>query len=137
MNDPVPAVSLARGVAAYLGAVARAVGVPLEATSFEVSDTVTAYLGLARRWSRRPDHDLMLTWSERHGWALAVETAPGERATVVAYLDSADVVPEPEAVAGFVTDVLAGRREGPEQPVYGTTVERGRLAAQLARYVTD
>ncbi|WP_245617441.1 DUF6292 family protein [Amycolatopsis taiwanensis] len=42
---------------------------PPEATSFEVSDTATAYLGLARRWSARPVDDLMLVWSERHGWA--------------------------------------------------------------------
>jgi len=136
MDDAAPTVPLVRGVAAYLRAVARTIGVPVEATSFEISDTVTAYLGLSRRWNRRPDHDLMLTWSERNGWALAVETAPNERPAVVAYLDSTDVVPEPEVVAGFVTDVLAGRRQGPDQPVYTTTMERGRLAGQLARYVT-
>ncbi|HKS48583.1 MAG TPA: DUF6292 family protein [Amycolatopsis sp.] len=128
----VPTVS--RGLAGYVRAVADAVGVPAEATSFEISDTATAYLGLTRRWSARPGNDLMLVWSERHGWAVAVETDPGQDALVVAYLAGEGVVPEPAAVARFVTDVVTGRRSGSPRPVFPTTAGRHELAERLARY---
>lgn len=105
--DVTPAVT--RGLAGYLSAVATAVGVPVEGTSYEVSDTATAYLALIRRLPDRPDHDLMLVWSERVGWAISVETQPTEPPVVLALLGG-DLVPEPQAVVRFVTAVLAGDR---------------------------
>ncbi|CRK61056.1 hypothetical protein [Alloactinosynnema sp. L-07] len=129
-----PSAALSRGLAGYLRAVADTLGVPAEATSFEISDTATAYLGLARRWAERPDQDLMLVWSERHGWALAVETDPTDAAEVVAYLDSADVVPKPSTVAEFVADVLSGRGPDSAQPVFPVTAQRHQLAERLKRY---
>jgi hypothetical protein len=123
---------LSHGLAGYLRAVADAVGVPAEATSFEVSDTATAYLGLARRWSERPGEDLMLIWSEQHGWSIAVETDPGATPMVVAYLAGAEVVPAPAVVARFVSDVIAGRRSGLARPVFPN--ERRDLAGRLAEY---
>jgi len=124
--------ALTRGLAGYLQAVADAVGVPADATSFEISDTATAYLGLMWRWPGRPGDDLMLIWSEREGWAVAVETIPGEAPMVVAYFAGADVVPAPMVVARFVTDVVAGRRSGSPQPVFPS--ERRELAGRLAGY---
>lgn len=124
--------TLSHGLAGYLRAVADAVGVPAEATSFEVSDTATAYLGLARRWPERPGEDLMLIWSEQHGWAVAVETIPGAAPMVVAYLAGAEVVPAPDVVARFVTDVIASRRSGSPRPVFPK--ERRELADRLAQY---
>lgn len=76
---------LSRGLAGYVRAVAAAVGVPGEGTESEISDTATAYLGLARRSAELPDRDLMLLWSEQVGWHIAVETDPGEEPMVLAY----------------------------------------------------
>lgn len=107
---------------------------PAEAMSFEISDTVSAYLGLACWWEQRPWHDMMLVGNERHGWALAVETEPGEPATVVGYLASDQVAPNSAAVAGFVIDVLAGRRAAEGRPDFPITPAREQLATELARY---
>ncbi|UQS23834.1 DUF6292 family protein [Amycolatopsis thermalba] len=128
---------LSRGLAGYLRAVAEAVGVPAEATSFEISDTATAYLGLTRRWPTRPGEDLMLVWSERNGWAVAVETDPGETPMVLAWFAGEDVVPEPAEVARFVTGVLTAERSTEPRPVFAVDVGRTELAARLARYVEN
>ncbi|MDQ0383162.1 DUF6292 family protein [Amycolatopsis thermophila] len=125
---------LNRGLAGYLRAVAEAVGVPVEATSFEISDTATAYLGLTRRWTLRPGEDLMLVWSERDGWAVAVETVPGEAPVVLAYFAGDDVVPTPAAVARFVTEVIATGPSGAPRPDFPTTVAREELTERLAPY---
>ncbi|WP_030433184.1 DUF6292 family protein [Allokutzneria albata] len=127
-------IPLDRGLAGYLNAVADAVGIPAEATSFEISDTATAYLGLPHRSRERPARDLMLVWSEGHGWAVAVETAPGEPAAVIAHLASEHVAPAPGVVARFVAEVIAGRGAGSAEPVFPTTTERDQLALHLARY---
>ena len=98
--------SLARGLGGYVHAVAGLLHISTEATAYEVSDTATAYLALSERSPGHPDHDLMLVWTERQGWALAVETAPAEPPAMLAYL-GADLVPEPREVVRFVNDVLA------------------------------
>ncbi|WP_116101156.1 DUF6292 family protein [Amycolatopsis thermalba] len=128
---------LSRGLAGYLRAVAEAVGVPAEATSFEISDTATAYLGLTRRWPTRPGEDLMLVWSERNGWAVAVETDPGETPMVLAWFAGEDVVPEPAEVARFVSGVIEAERSTEPRPVFAVDVGRTTLAARLARYVEN
>ncbi|MEU6151726.1 DUF6292 family protein [Actinosynnema sp. NPDC047251] len=117
------------GLAGYVQAVAEQVGVPPEGTEFEVSDTATAYLGLAEGAGR----DLMLLWNEVHGWSIAVETDPTEPPVVLAQL-GVSLVPPPRAVARFVEDVLAGRR-GSDRPA----VDDGRdaLTARLRPYVRD
>jgi hypothetical protein len=126
--------TLSRGLAGYLREVAAAVGVPPEAASFEVSDTATAYLGLARRSFARPGDDLMLVWSERHGWMVAVETEPTVAPVVLAYMAGTDIVPEPIAVARFVTEAVDGKLTGSAPPVPSTVAGRPELAARLARY---
>ena len=94
LDDP-PAVTLNRRLAVYVRQVAAAIGVPAEATGYEVTDTATAYLGLDQRWATQPDHDLMLLWDERLGWYIAVETTPTETPVVLAYLHG-DTVPTPD-----------------------------------------
>ncbi len=126
--------ALSRGLAGYVRAVAHAVGVPAEATWFEVSDTVTAYLGLTTRWSGRSGDDLMLVWSEQQGWAVTVEPAPGDAPVVLAYFAGTDIVPPPTAVARFVNDVLAGGPPSSPSPVFPAQPERHELAARLAEY---
>ncbi|MFC0436943.1 DUF6292 family protein [Kutzneria buriramensis] len=123
--------ALTRGLAGYLHAVAEAVGVPVDGTSYEVSDTATAYLALIRRTSDRPGRDLMLVWSEHDGWAVSVETEPLEPPILLSFHGGEDPVPDPRIVAHFVTEVLDGRR-GAGRP----TSPRGRahLAERLTSY---
>ncbi|VVJ21815.1 Uncharacterised protein [Amycolatopsis camponoti] len=129
--------TLERSLGEYVRAVAAAVGVPDESTTVEISDTATAYLGLPRRWLDRPDHDVMLVWSERRGWSLAVETDPAEAAVVLAYQGGGDLVPDPDAVARFVADTAAGRHTGQERPAPVAAGTRRSLAEQLRPYLRD
>jgi hypothetical protein len=126
-SQPVP---LSTRLAVYVHQVAAAVGVPAEATGYEVTDTATAYLGLDLRSAVRPDHDLMLVWDERLGWYIAAETNPTEAPAVLAYLDG-DTVPSPTAVARFVTDTTEGRHTSRIRPVQELT-ERTALAERMA-----
>ncbi|SDZ07400.1 hypothetical protein SAMN05421504_10959 [Amycolatopsis xylanica] len=124
--------TVASGLAGYVSEVASALGVAREAVTFEVSDTATAYVGLSTRRADRPDRDLMLIWSERHGWAVAVEAEP-DRA---AYFGGEDLVPEPARVARFVAEVLGGDGRGQARPRFAVTGDRAGLAAKLARYIS-
>jgi hypothetical protein len=124
--------ALADGLAGYVRAVASAVNVSAEATASEVSDTATAYLALSVRSTAHPGHDLMLVWTERHGWALSVETAPTEPPAVLAYFGP-DVVPAPSEVAGFVTGVLAGSSR-PGRVPSRMVASRREVGTRLARY---
>lgn len=121
---------LNRGLRGYVRAVAAALDLPPQGTSFEVSDTATAYLAL-RRSPGRPGEELMLVWSERSGWALAVETEP---ASVLAYFGE-NLVPEPEPVRRFVREVLAGHWRAGRRPVFSTEGNRPELTKRLSHYV--
>lgn len=136
-TDPWPADEVARelakGLAGYLHAVAEEIGVPPEGTTFEISDTATAYLALARQWPARPGRDVMLVWSERTGWTVSVETDPSETPMVVARLGGPDPVPEPRAVAEFVTEALTEQEPGPA-PAPAIKQDRAKLAEGLTRY---
>ncbi|ONI81413.1 hypothetical protein ALI144C_18915 [Actinosynnema sp. ALI-1.44] len=123
------------GLAGYLRAVAVAVGVPDEGTTFEISDTATAYLALARRWPARPGRDLMLVWSERAGWAVSVETDPDEAPITIARLGD-DPLPRPETVARFVADAIDHRLAGARSSTASAPSNRAFLARGLARYIT-
>jgi hypothetical protein len=122
--------ALSRSLAGYVRQVAAAIGVPTDAVGYEVSDTATAYLGLAQRSLSHSNRDLMLVWDERLGWYLAVETHPDETPLVLSYLGG-DAVPPPSAVARFVTEVIAGRRAERFRPVH-PTVDRITLARQMS-----
>ncbi|HVW42531.1 MAG TPA: DUF6292 family protein [Amycolatopsis sp.] len=130
-------VALARGLAGYVRAVARELGLPAQGTSFEISDTATAYLGLSTSWAQLPGRDLMLVWNERDGWSLSVETRPTEDVFVIAQFGN-ELLPSPSAVARFVTSTLSGlaassRRLAPAR----RTVDRGTLATRLQQYIVD
>ena len=129
--------TLRRGLAGYIRAVAATVRVPPEATGFEISDTATAYLGLTERWVMRPGRDLMLIWTERQGWSVAVETDPTELPVVVGYLGGDDVVPDPYTVSRFVTGVVSGRRAPVSCPLFSVGNNRDDLAQRLDRYANE
>lgn len=137
LEDPGGTASLRNGLAGYVRAVAAAVSVPPEATGFEISDTATAYLGLNVRWALRPSQDLMLVWTERHGWSVAVETAPAEHSVVVGYLGGNDLVPGPHVVARFVAGVVSGLRSAVGCPVFAVDDDREGLARRLSCYATE
>jgi hypothetical protein len=126
---------LRRALAGYVRAVADAVGVSEEGTSCEVADTVTAYVALSRRSPRFPGRDLMLLWTSRQGWTLAVETAPAEPALVVSRLGG-DAVPEPALVGRFVSQVVSAPDAGAwtPQPVRAAR-DRRDLQSRLERRV--
>lgn len=134
---PDTAWALARGLEGYVQAVATALDVPVEGTSSEISDTATAYLGLAERSTERPGQDLMLVWSEQQGWSVAVETDPAEAPMVIADLGSDERVPDPRAVARFASEVMAGRRPTRASSASPVPATRKELARQLAPYATD
>jgi Family of unknown function (DUF6292) len=127
--------ALSQGLAGYLHAIATALDLPAQGTSFEISDTATAYVALASRSARYPGRDLMLVWSERTGWAVAVETDPGARSQVIAYFGGDNPVPDPLAVAVFVDEVLTAGRARNGRPAF-TLNNRPELAGKLARYVS-
>jgi acetyl esterase/lipase len=136
MEHPEPDTrTLERGLGEYVRAVAAAVGVPDESTTVEISDTATAYLGLPRRWRDRPDHDVMLVWSELRGWSLAVETDPAEDPVVIARHGGGDLVPSPRTVAQFVADTVAGHHTAHESPGPATAATRKSLAERLKPYL--
>ncbi len=122
--------ALSHSLAGYVRQVAAAIGVPADAVGYEVSDTATAYLGLAGRSPERPGRDLMLAWDERLGWYVGVETHPEEAPIVICYLGG-EAVPPPSAVARFVTETLAGRQAGRLRPVLPRS-DRMTLARQMA-----
>ncbi|WP_409186182.1 DUF6292 family protein [Amycolatopsis sp. VS8301801F10] len=128
--------ALRRVLADYVREVAAAVGVSAECTSCEVADTVTAYVALSGRSPRFPGRDLMLVWSVRQGWTVAVETTPSEAPQVVAHLGG-DVTPAPERVRQFVTEVLrsaeAAGSPGPALAAPGGGDLRTRLEERVRR----
>jgi hypothetical protein len=102
---------LSRSLAGYVQDVADAIGVPSDAVGYEVSDTATAYLGLAGRVPEHANRDLMLVWDERLGWYVGVATHPGETPVVLCHLEG-EAVPLPAVVARFVAEAIAGKRAG-------------------------
>jgi Family of unknown function (DUF6292) len=105
----------ARGLSRYVAEVAASLRVPRHAVHHEVSELSSAYLALHRRSPMFPDLDLGLLWDERHGWSVALETAPADGPVVLAYLGG-DVLAEADEVHRFVDDVIAGKCPGQPEP---------------------
>ena len=105
----------ARGLSNYVQSVAATMSVPGHAVHHEVSELSSAYLALHRRSPVFPELDLMLLWDERHGWSVALETAPADDPVVLAYLGG-DVLAEADDVHRFAVDVIAGNCPGQLDP---------------------
>ncbi|MFC0430312.1 DUF6292 family protein [Kutzneria buriramensis] len=127
----------ARGLASYVHTVAAELRVPRHAVHHEVSELSTAYLALHRRSPVFPELDLMLLWDERHGWSVALETAPADDPVVLAYLGG-DVLAETDEVHRFVEDVIAGRCPGqPDAPPSLDAEQAEELVWRLAARSED
>ncbi|MGW5053683.1 DUF6292 family protein [Actinokineospora sp. NPDC004072] len=122
--------SLGRALAGYVEAIADLLGVPAEGTTWEVTDTATAYLALTGRSPDHPGREVMLVWAESRGWAVSIETAPGEPPIVLAR--SGAVVPPPAEVARLVADSLA--RRAPARCARPARLSRPALAERLHRH---
>ncbi len=120
------------GLAAYVRAVAAAVGVPPDGATWEFGTSPVAYVALAERSVNHPGRDVMLTWSLRSGWAVALEEAITGPALALAQLGG-HVVPAPDAIALFTAQVLGGRITGGELPP--GLAEEECLAELLMGYV--
>ncbi|MBY8849925.1 DUF6292 family protein [Saccharothrix longispora] len=126
--DPDHTQALTRALREYVRAVAVAVGVPADGTTFEVTDTITAYLALGQQAPEHPGRDLMLVWDERQGWSVSVETDPGESPVLLAR-GGDDPVPHPEAVARLVAGSAARRAGAPA--VAPRQLDRAALAERM------
>ncbi|GLY42732.1 hypothetical protein Amsp01_087550 [Amycolatopsis sp. NBRC 101858] len=117
------------GLAGYLRAVCTAVGVLPGGVGRDL-DPPVAYLALSRQCARHPERGLLLVWSAEAGWELVLEHTerrPGE--TLARFGEP--LVPEPVAVAHFVDEAVAGRREG-GRPARGATSDLHELLTGYA-----
>ncbi|MCE7003509.1 DUF6292 family protein [Kibdelosporangium philippinense] len=87
----------------YLAAVTAQLGVGLESCCWGAEVPAWAYVALDWRLAGR---DVALLWDARTGWSIATEPDIGCDLDVVARLGS-EVIPQPAAVADFVTTVWA------------------------------
>src|SRR5690349_9359018 len=107
----------ARGLRAYLGRVARAVGVGFESCSLDLDVPTSGYVALDRGLPGLPGHDLALIWDEVPGWSAVVEPAAGGAAEALAYLGGDEIVPPPRSVARFLEVLrLGGPPAGSARP---------------------
>lgn len=126
----------ARGLYRYLRLVNEAVGLRGDAFYIQLQDPAGAYLALDRRLPGLPWRDTALTWDERQGWAVTVETSSGDDLIVITFLGP-DVLPAPRVVAEFARQVLDGGSPGQsEAPNLREHYRDEDLAQRLAAYAT-
>nr|WP_245633551.1 DUF6292 family protein [Amycolatopsis jejuensis] len=121
------------GLAGYVRAVARALGVPGAGTACESETRCAGYIALPRRCAECPGRDGMVEWSARRGWSVVLEETPEEASVLVARL-GAGLVPAPDVVADFVGEVLAGRRTGGRGSGEPAEADQGTLRELLVPY---
>jgi hypothetical protein len=117
------------GLAGYLRVVSAAVGV-LPGGVGRGFEPPAAYLALSRRCARHPERALLLVWSAESGWELVLEHTELHPEESLARFGE-PLVPEPVEVAGFVDEVVAGRRRG-GRPATGASTDRYELLRGFA-----
>ncbi|MFI9008111.1 DUF6292 family protein [Actinosynnema sp. NPDC053489] len=121
-----------QGLRQYLRLIARTLGVDLESCWYECDPDATAYIALDQRVPRHPDHDLALLWDEHTGWCAGIEVGRGADLLPLTYLGP-PVLPPPEAVTVFVSDLVAGRPpDRPEPPAMPAEAHLGDLLVEYA-----
>ncbi|WP_439659275.1 DUF6292 family protein [Lentzea sp. HUAS TT2] len=106
----------------YALRVTRELGLSGESSCIDRQKPLRVYIAVDGRLPGRPDHDVALLWTERHGWAIAVEDEA--ELTVVAHLGGA-VEPPPRTVARWVERLLG-------QSSSSDTVSSASHAGQVA-----
>lgn len=124
---------LTRALGGYVRMVAKAVGVPPEGTTFEVTDTATAYLALACRAADHPDRDVMLVWNTSQGWVVSIETTPTEPPIMLSR-STGNLVPAPEAVARFVIESITAHGARPVPATLLPHTDWSDLADRMSRH---
>lgn len=94
----------ARGLRQYVRQVAAELGCTGDAFLVQTEAPVSAYLPLTQQLYGFPGCDAALLWDSRRGWSAEIEDS-----LVVADLGG-DPLRPPVEVAGFVADLVAGRR---------------------------
>ncbi|WP_414940326.1 DUF6292 family protein [Amycolatopsis sp. cmx-11-51] len=100
-----------RGLHRYVRLVIAELGLHGDAFYAQLEPTAGAYIALDRRLPGHPAQDVALTWDERYGWSLALETHSSEDLITVAY-HGIEILPSPAAVAAFTNEVFAGALAG-------------------------
>ena len=90
----------------YALRVTRELGLSGESSCVDLDRPLRVYIAVEGRLPGHPRLDVALLWSERHGWAVAVEEPGGVELTVVAHLGGA-VEPPPRTVAKWVRRLLS------------------------------
>ncbi|WP_434445205.1 DUF6292 family protein [Lentzea sp. E54] len=90
----------------YALRVTRELGLSGESSCVDRDKPLRLYIAVDGRHPDHPGRDVALLWTERHGWAIAVEEPGGAELTVVARLGGA-VEPPPRTVARWVRRLLA------------------------------
>ncbi|GAA1948586.1 DUF6292 family protein [Amycolatopsis minnesotensis] len=117
----------------YVHRVSVAIGVGWESCAVDTSSPATGYIAVDWRLPCHADRDVAVLWDETQGWSVAIETHSGEDFIVVALLGGS-LAPEPEAVAGFLTEVRDGVVTTAGSPV--VPLPRTDLTARLDQHAT-
>ncbi|MEJ2852129.1 MULTISPECIES: DUF6292 family protein [unclassified Saccharothrix] len=105
----------------YVRLVTAALGLSGECSVVQAERPASVYLAVDGHLPGFPEYDAALVWDERRGWAVAVESG-GAQDLVVQERLPGDVLPPPDVVASWATDVLRG--ETVPRPVSDLTQRR-------------
>jgi hypothetical protein len=89
----------------YALRVTRELGLSGESSCVDRDKPLRVYIAVEGTLPEHPDRLVALLWTERHGWAVAVEEPGGADLTVVAHLGG-PVEPSPRTVARWVRGLL-------------------------------
>ena len=92
----------------YALRVTRELGLSGESSCVDRDKPLRLYIAVDGTLPDHPDCLVALLWTERHGWAMAVEEPGGAELTVVAHLGGA-VEPSPRTVARWVRSLQSTR----------------------------
>lgn len=90
----------------YALRVTRELGLSGESSCVDRDKPLRVYIAVDGSHPDHPECLVALLWTERHGWAMAVEEPGGADLTVVAHLGG-PVEPPPRTVARWVRGLLA------------------------------
>ncbi|HEY2697276.1 MAG TPA: DUF6292 family protein [Pseudonocardiaceae bacterium] len=133
-TDEVDLMLVERGLRAYVHRVATGLGLDAAATYCEAAERISAYIALDDRLPGWADQDAALVWDAEYGWAVSVETHPGEDLLILAY-HGVPLVPRPAVVIAFATATLANPPSVPETVSLARPGTADQLCEQFLAYL--